>query len=511
MRRNTLRQRLILINLIITGAALLLASTLMLAVEVTSLMRAMVKDVIIKANITGNQCSAALLFNVKRDAEEMLGALRADKQIEDAAVYTKKGALFASYRSGNGTSALPAAPPPEDGHRFTLTRLSIAYPILLHEERIGTIVIRTNMDNLSLLLIRYAVAAVIVLLVSIVAAYALVSKLQRGVTGPVSGLVEVMDRISRERDFGVRAAVAGPDELITLANGFNEMLAVIQTRDRELEEHRKDLEDSLSNLRRSSLELHSAYKKLEMLDKLKSDFLSTVSHELRTPLTSIKAFIELVLLKPNMDPDRKTRLLQTINDESDRLGRLINDLLDLSRIEAGMMQWKDKRVSLDNIIQRSVAGIAPIAQKKGMLIHAPRTVSLPLVLVDEDRMVQVVTNILSNAVKFTPVGGNITIEARQETAPQNRLVVEISDSGPGIPPAELEFIFDKFHRADDGATSSIEGTGLGLSIVRQIIEHYGGTIWAANRPGGGSVFTFTVPVLSATGSGPDTAIGPGPA
>jgi signal transduction histidine kinase len=168
--------------------------------------------------------------------------------------------------------------------------LKISYPILLHEERIGTIVIRSNMDNLALLVLRYVIAAGIVLLITMVAAYALVSRLQRGITGPVSGLVQAMDRISHERDFSVRTAVSGPDELVTLANGFNEMLTVIQTRDRELEGHRRDLENSLSNLRKSSLELQAAYKKLEVLDKLKSDFLTTVSHELRTPLTSIKAF-----------------------------------------------------------------------------------------------------------------------------------------------------------------------------------------------------------------------------
>jgi signal transduction histidine kinase len=170
-----------------------------------------------------------------------------------------------------------------------------------------------------------------------------------------------------------------------------------------------------------------------------------------------------------------------------------------------MMRWKDTLVSLDSIIQRSVEGIAPIAQKKGMHIHATRALSLPPILVDEDRLVQVVTNILSNAVKFTPAGGDITIEAWHETAPRNRIIVEISDSGPGIPPAELEFIFDKFHRAGDGVGNSVEGTGLGLSIARQIIEHYGGDIWAANKPAGGSTFTFTVPVLDTAEPGQDTA------
>lgn len=483
-----------LVSLAITGAALALAGALMLAVEVTSLTRAMVKDITIKADIIGSQCSAALLFNVKRDAEETLGALRADRQIEYAAVYTGNGGLFAEYRSEGSVEVPAPAPPFVDGHRFSRRRLTITYPIVLRKERIGTIVIRSNLDNLTRLLLRYAAAAGVVLMVAMLVAYAIASRLQKGITGPVSTLVRVMERISRERDFSVRAGAGGPEELVLLASGFNDMLAVIQARDRELEQHQRDLEESLSGLQRSSRELHTAYKKLETLDKLKSDFLSTVSHELRTPLTSIKAFIELILLKPDMDEDRKKKLLLTINNESERLGRLINDLLDFSRIEAGMMRWKDGRVSLESVIQRSVSGLAPIAQKKGLLLHVPRLDFLPPIVADEDRCIQVVTNILSNAIKFSRPGGSVSIDARHETSPQNRIAVEISDSGPGIPPDDLEIIFDRFQRSGDVLTSGIEGTGLGLSIARQIVEHYGGTIWAANRSGGGSTFTFTIPV-----------------
>lgn len=247
-------------------------------------------------------------------------------------------------------------------------------------------------------------------------------------------------------------------------------------------------------LRSYSAELKAANKKLEGLDKLKSDFVSTVSHELRTPLTSIKAFVELILLKPSMPSERTLKLLRIINDESDRLGRLINDLLDLSRIEAGAMVWRSEPVSLNDVIQASVDGILPLARNKGLHLKTAIEGRLPSVHGARDRLVQVVTNLLSNAVKFTPAGGKVTVEAHQEAGPCPQLVVVVSDSGAGIRPEDIELIFDKFHRSSDELTELTEGTGLGLTIARQIIERHGGRIWAASTYGAGSTFSFTIPL-----------------
>jgi PAS domain S-box-containing protein len=247
-------------------------------------------------------------------------------------------------------------------------------------------------------------------------------------------------------------------------------------------------------LRSYSAELRTANKKLEGLDKLKSGFVSTVSHELRTPLTSIKAFVELILLKPSMSSERTRKLLRIINDESDRLGRLISELLDLSRIEAGTMTWRSELVSLNDVIQSSVDGILPLARNKGLHLTTKIEKSLPSVNGTRDRLVQVVTNLLSIAVKFTPEGGTITIEAHQEAGSCPQLVVAVSDSGAGILAEDIELIFDKFHRSSNELTARTEGTGLGLTIVRQIIEHHGGRIWAASTYGAGSTFSFTIPL-----------------
>ena len=242
-------------------------------------------------------------------------------------------------------------------------------------------------------------------------------------------------------------------------------------------------------------QLQEANEKLQSLDAMKTNFISMVSHELRTPLTSIKAFVELLLMKQAMPEEKKMRLMSTISVETDRLARLITDLLDLARIEAGSLKWQLASVSLEDLIRTVLTSMEALFENKGLRVTTAFSPSLSPVPGAYDRLVQVVTNILSNAVKFTPHGGAIHIAVRRENDPMAQAVVEISDTGIGIPQADLDLIFEKFHRSIDPAAASIEGTGLGLAITRQIVEHHGGRIWATSARGKGSTFTFTVPLL----------------
>jgi PAS domain S-box-containing protein len=244
-------------------------------------------------------------------------------------------------------------------------------------------------------------------------------------------------------------------------------------------------------------QLQEANEKLQMLDKMKTNFISTVSHELRTPLTTIKAFVELLLLKQAMPHERRVKLMSTVNVETDRLARLITDLLDLSRIEAGSVKWQFALVSMEDIIQSVIESMGVLFENKGLQVTVEFTPRLPPVSGDRDRLVQVVTNILSNAVKFTPRGGVIHVALRRETA---QLAVEISDNGIGIPAEHIDLIFEKFHRSDDVLTAATEGTGLGLAITRQIVEYHGGTIRAVSTQGKGSTFTFSLPLAGAGGT-----------
>lgn len=250
----------------------------------------------------------------------------------------------------------------------------------------------------------------------------------------------------------------------------------------------------LTELRQMNEQLQEANRKLLAFDRMKTDFVSVVSHELRTPITTIKAFTELLILKQGMPAQRKARIMNTIKDETDRLTRLIADLLDLARIESGGMQWRRDPLLLGNVIPDALSVMGPLFEDKKLHVRSVVEPDLPAVTGDRDRLMQVLINILSNAVKFTPEHGKIEIIVRRESAPERRVLVEISDTGAGIAPEDLGLIFEKFQSAGSRLTSSVQGTGLGLAIARQIIEHHGGRIWAESIHGTGSTFSFTLPL-----------------
>lgn len=477
---RTLKRELIIMNIAATGAALLVAIALLFSLELRTWKEAMVRDIAIKADIIGSQCTAALTFNASKDAEDILRALQADPQIEHAVVYNPNGSVFAAYHGRNSAKEIQATPSVE-GHRFKTGHMDLTRPIVLHGEQIGAITIRANLDQFRMLLLQYSVGSAIALLIALAASSLMLARLQRSITGPVTGLVKLMEGVSGDKDYTRRADGRGPREFVSLAGSFNDMLAAIQSRDRELE--------------RSLVDLKTAYGKLEDLDRLKSDFISTVSHELRTPITSIKAFVELIQIKTDMSAERREKLLETISSETDRLARLINDLLDLSRIESGGMLWRDTELAVDEVMRAAVAGIVPLAQKKRISIEEQIDSALPSVHADRDRIMQVAMNVLSNATKFTPEGGAIRVKVcRAEAFPG--ISVSVEDTGPGIMARDLGMIFGKFQRSGDVLTNAVEGTGLGLAISRQIVEHYGGRIWASSEPGRGSVFTFLIPCAS---------------
>jgi PAS domain S-box-containing protein len=250
-------------------------------------------------------------------------------------------------------------------------------------------------------------------------------------------------------------------------------------------------------------ELEKANQQLIELDKLKDNFLSTVSHELRTPLTSIKSFAEILL---NYDEDRATQkeFLGIINDESDRLTRLINDFLDLSKIQAGRMQWQTVELSLTDAINSVAATSRPVIEKARLAFSMQIEPDLPPVLCDKDRLIQVITNLLGNAIKFTPENGKISLQARLEKSPAGEkpdlITVSIKDSGIGIAPENHQRIFEKFGQVGDVLKDRPKGTGLGLPICKKIIENYGGKIRVESALGQGTTFIFSLPAVQKPGT-----------
>ncbi len=256
-------------------------------------------------------------------------------------------------------------------------------------------------------------------------------------------------------------------------------------------------------------EAKEAKAKAEDANEAKSAFLSTVSHELRTPLTSVLGFAKIIRKRleekifpaVTVDDQKIKRTMKQVSEnldvvvsEGERLTNLINDVLDLAKIESGKMEWNMRPVFLQDIISRGVAATSALFEQKGLKLAKKIPEDLPMIKADEDKLIQVVINLLSNAVKFTPKG-KVTLEAYQE---KGQLIFEVQDTGIGVAEVDKHKIFERFRQAGDTLTDKPQGTGLGLPICREIIEHHGGIIWMKSEFNVGSTFFFSIPVLGET-------------
>ncbi|WP_252315751.1 ATP-binding protein [Sinobaca sp. H24] len=235
--------------------------------------------------------------------------------------------------------------------------------------------------------------------------------------------------------------------------------------------------------------VHRDHTRNYELDKMKSDLVSTVSHELRTPLSSILGFAELMLMK-ELKPEKQRKYIETIHKEGNRLTHLINDFLDLQRMESGKESYEKERVDAAEIIMNVVHTMEPGQPNHSFIIEDK--LQSGKIFADEDKLVQVMTNLISNAVKFSPNGGNITISMQNS---QDNVMVSVTDQGLGIPEKELPKLFSKFHRVEGEKRQKIRGTGLGLAVCKKILEDHNGRIMVTSEEGRGSTFTFYLPAL----------------
>jgi len=303
----------------------------------------------------------------------------------------------------------------------------------------------------------------------------------RRVVRPLEALRRGVDRIGKG-DLDFRLKIKTGDEIETLAEEFNKMTEALQ-------EAYTGLEHKVTE---RTQELKFANERLKELDKLKSAFLSNVSHELRTPLTAVKSLI-INMLDGITGPlnDKQVRYITGIKESTDRLARLINDLLDLSVIEAGRMQLKPTNFSLAGLIHEVNDILRPVTQEKLIHLEAGSMNGSVTVWADRDKITQVLTNLISNAVKFTSSQGKIDVSVQKNGVAW--LQVSVADTGSGIAPEEANKIFDEFYQITQPGGKKSRGVGLGLAISKKLIEMHGGKMWVESVVGKGSTFSFTVP------------------
>ncbi len=273
--------------------------------------------------------------------------------------------------------------------------------------------------------------------------------------------------------------------------GIEEVMKILEETSQVIE-YSHSLEQKSRELEATTAELRAANERLKELDRLKDDFLSTVSHELRTPLTSIRSFSEILFDNPDLDTEERSRFLTIIVKESERLTRLINQILDLAKMEAGRMEWELDDIDPRAVIDEALAVSSGLLAEKSVRLEVKLDGHLPRVHVDRDRLMQVIVNLLSNAVKFChQTHGLVVVSA--ETRDEG-LYVSVADNGPGVASENRRMIFEKFQQANEALTDRPGGSGLGLAISRQIVEYFGGRIWVESVPGHGAKFAFTIPL-----------------
>jgi signal transduction histidine kinase len=479
LRGHSISRRLTLMNMAVSASALLLACATFFAYDLYTFRATLERTRSIQAEIIGANTTSALAFDDPKSAEVTLAALKTAPNILSATVYKIDGKPFAGYRRPDASDSGPAPRIPAGQLQIVSmdsSELKLARLILLDGEPTGIVYIRSDLLELKNRFLSYAGIVAGVLFASLLAAWIISSLSRRTISKPIVDLADLANRVSKERNYGVRAVqTVKRGELATLINAFNEMLEQIQQRDAALEKAREELERRVEE---RTAQLAAANKELEA-------FSYSVSHDLRAPLRHIDGFSSVLSQKygPTLDPTAQ-QYLGRIRDGAKHMGHLIDDLLNMARIgrQAAVMKATDTRPLVNTVID----SLKPECEGR----HIDwRIKPLPTVECDPGLMKIVFANLLSNAVKYTRRKENATIEVGQ-FLDAGTPVIYVRDNGAGFEQTyadKLFGVFQRLHRAED-----FEGTGVGLATVRRIIDKHGGRIWAQGKVDDGATFFFTL-------------------
>ncbi len=484
-------------------AALLLASVIDVLNERGTRRRETVCSISCYAEMIGDNCKAALAFNDAKDVQETLTSLQAESSIAFACVYTKEGEVLAHYQRSGVTDELSPPACEEEGYRFDDDYFTLFKQIEDDDEILGTVYIQLDLSEMKAALwLETGFMALIVLVCSLVA-YLVSSKLQRVISGPILSLAKVAKTVSEEKGYSTRAIKQSNDEVGSLIDAFNEMLDQIQDRDSALVDARQKLETKVSErtadltvaneqLEASIVQVRQLAEKAVKADQAKSEFLANMSHEIRTPMNAIIGFSDI--LAGEKLADEQANYVNIIRDSGNHLLKLIDDILDFSRIEAGKLNIETTEHPLKNILARVESMVHPAAAEKGIEFKIIRNGNLPATIrTDPDRLRQCLINLTSNAIKFTEHGHVYIKLSPEDHHGQPHIRYDIEDTGIGISADEQQEIFKSFTQADGSTTRKYGGTGLGLTITKQLVELLGGRLAVTSEKNKGSVFSLILP------------------
>jgi len=478
---TSIGQKLVTAMMLTSTTVLVLSGAALVFYDFVSFRQSLAQGLGTRAEIVAANSTAALAFDNRDDATQVLAALKSDPSTVMAVLYDQEGRSFATYPSATP----PAAPtaPNRRGTWFERSFIVVHRPVLEDGRALGTLYLKSDLRALAGRQRVFTLVVMLAVLGSIGVAFAMSSWLQRGIAGPVRTLADAARLVSESKDFAVRASVVSDDELGLLARSFNEMLSEIQLRDAALRASEARLRQLNGDLERR---VHARTAELETSNRELEAFSYSVSHDLRAPLRHIDGFADLLRRHTLSGVDDKARrYIETISEAAKTMGMLIDDLLSFSRMSRSEMQQRS--VNVNELVAEVRAALGAETADREIVWDTP---PLPAVFGDPAMLRIVLMNLLSNAVKYTRgrAPARITIGANDE---EHETVLFVRDNGAGFDMAyrhKLFGVFQRLHSAEE-----FEGTGIGLANVNRIIQRHRGRVWAEADIGHGATFFIALP------------------